>query len=57
VIKVPMGEDHGYGFETVLPDQLIDTGNCIHSRIDDHALGAMRRGHQITVGLPRPSRK
>ena len=40
VIKVPVGEHHGYRLEAVLHDQLGDTGHCIHSRIDDHALGA-----------------
>ena len=57
VIKVPVGEHHGYGLQPVLPDQLSDTGYCIHSRVDDHALGAGRGGHQVTVGLPRPGGK
>jgi hypothetical protein len=54
---VPMSEHHGYGFQPVLPNQLSDTGYRVHSRIDDHALGARPWGHQVTVGLPRPSRK
>ena len=52
-----MGEHHRHRLEPVLHDQLGDTGDRIHSRIDDHALLAGRRGHQVAVGLPRPSRE
>ena len=52
-----MGEHHRYGFEPVLRDQLSDTGNRVHTGIDDHALLAEPLGSEVTVGLPRPGRK
>jgi hypothetical protein len=57
VIEVTMGEHHCYRLEPVLHDQLCDTGNRIHTGIDDHALLAKPLGNEVTVGLPRPGGK
>ena len=57
MIKMPMSQDHRHRLEPMLHDQFGDTVGCIHSRIDDHALLAGLRRHQVAVGLPRPSRE
>ena len=57
VIEVTMGEHHRYRLEPVLNDQLCDTGNRVHTGIDDHALLAKPLGNEVTVGLPRPGGK
>jgi hypothetical protein len=54
VIEVPMSEHHRYRLESVLHDQLSDTGNRIHTWIDDDALIAWPGRNQVAVGLPWP---
>jgi hypothetical protein len=57
VINVPMSDHHGHRLESMLRDQLSDSGHRIHAWIDDHAFLAWSGSRQVAVGLPRPGRK
>ena len=53
VVEVPVGEDHGDGFEAALREQVLQAGGDADAGVHDHALGSGTGRQHIAVRAER----